>query len=455
MTFSSARLADAVAELRAFDGRELAAMEDDSFGSFQEAVASAYRLAGVAAAEVAAEAARRSDPSRGAQGWSRQAGHVSPRAHVARSLGVDERDAQRLISAGTTLAQAAGGAGVGARAGSPGEGPVESAPGEGAPRHVLVAAAFDAGRIGAAASELITSTLDALPETPDGLEARLVAKAERVPLRELRRACESARALHDRAGLAETERRHRAERELHVGRDADGMTTLRGRLDAASAAPVLAWLDAQVRHAFQQRRDDELVRSADRRSAPQVRVDALVSLARHALGCDQPGSGVQTEVVVRVDMADLADELALASCDSVPQPITVATARQIAVDARILPAVMGGGAVPLDWGRARRLFTPDQRKALVERDGGCAWCLAPPSWCVVHHVRFWSEGGETSLENGALLCTGCHVLLHSTDWTLELRDGMPWLIPPASVDPDRTPIRGGVARVRGDEPPLT
>ncbi|WP_062312965.1 HNH endonuclease signature motif containing protein [Demequina rhizosphaerae] len=427
MTFSAARLTTALAALRHFDGVDLDALAEEEFGLFQECVASVYRHAGVAAADAAAAVQRRSARERGANGWARRHGHANARGKVAEDLGIGEGEAQKLIDAG------------------------DSAKKE---RYPLIAAAHEEGRIGAAAVAVLTDTLDAIAATaeiPDGLEARLVAKAERLSLRDLRRACEQLRARLDREALAAKERRHREQRALVISRDADGMTRLSARLDVASAAPIVAWLDAQLKDAFQRRQDDPVLAQADRRTAVQVRVDALAMLAQHGLGCNEPGSGVRTEVIVRVNTADLEDDLALGSCDSLPGPITVGTMRLMAVDARILPVVMGGDSVPLDWGRARRLYTADQRKALMERDGGCAWCLAPPTWCIVHHRRYWGrDGGRTDLKDGVPLCTGCHVRLHTTDWELEMRDGRPWFIPPATIDPTRTPIQGGIARLHID-----
>ncbi|SEI97983.1 HNH endonuclease [Demequina mangrovi] len=417
MTFSAARLVAAIAALRGFEGRDLGALSAEELALFEEASAAVYRHAGVAVAAGAAESMRRSC---GAHGSPKPSDVKGRRRETAQRLGIDERGAQQFIDAG----------------GDPE-----------ASRHKVVRRAFRGGRIGAAAVEVLERTLDTIGDVPEGLEARLVAKAERLTLRELRRACEQAIALHDRASLEEKERRHRDQRELLVGRDHDGMVTLRARLDAASAAPVLALLDAQVRDVLQRRRDDRVAAAGDARTAGQIRADALVALAQHCLGCAEPGSGVRSEVVVRLDHEALETGLGVGTCDSLGGPISASTLRLMAVDAAVIPSVLGGDGLPLDWGRSRRLFAAPQRKAIAERDGGCAWCLAPPTWCVVHHVRFWSDGGGTDLDNGVLLCTGCHVRLHSTEWELELRNGLPWLIPPAAVDPDRTPIRGGVARL--------
>ncbi|WP_420896607.1 HNH endonuclease, partial [Mycolicibacterium neoaurum] len=87
-------------------------------------------------------------------------------------------------------------------------------------------------------------------------------------------------------------------------------------------------------------------------------------------------------------------------------PVSAATAELIACDATLTSVIVDQSGVPLDVGRAERLFTPAIRRALGVRDGGCAHpgCGRPVSWCDAHHIQPWSHGGETSLDNGVLLC---------------------------------------------------
>jgi hypothetical protein len=75
---------------------------------------------------------------------------------------------------------------------------------------------------------------------------------------------------------------------------------------------------------------------------------------------------------------------------------------------------MGPDGMPLDYGRTVRLVPPHVRRAAEVRDGGCvfAGCGAPTFWCDVHHLLEWINGGETSLENSALLCERHHTKVH-------------------------------------------
>ncbi|WP_409331389.1 HNH endonuclease signature motif containing protein, partial [Trujillonella humicola] len=54
------------------------------------------------------------------------------------------------------------------------------------------------------------------------------------------------------------------------------------------------------------------------------------------------------------------------------------------------------------------------RKAVELRDRHCvfAGCEAPAWFCDVHHLLEWALGGETSLENSALLCERHHTKVH-------------------------------------------
>ncbi|MGB3673421.1 MAG: HNH endonuclease signature motif containing protein [Candidatus Nanopelagicales bacterium] len=58
------------------------------------------------------------------------------------------------------------------------------------------------------------------------------------------------------------------------------------------------------------------------------------------------------------------------------------------------------------------------RKALEVRDGGCVFpfCDRPPSWSHAHHIKHWADGGTTSLDNAALLCSRHHHVVHSQDY---------------------------------------
>ncbi|MEC5191802.1 MULTISPECIES: HNH endonuclease [unclassified Arthrobacter] len=124
-------------------------------------------------------------------------------------------------------------------------------------------------------------------------------------------------------------------------------------------------------------------------------------------------------------------------------PVTASTARKIACDADIIPVLLGSEGRVLDIGRATRIFPPHIRKALTARDQGCAFpsCTIPAPWCEAHHITYWSRGGTTGTDNGVLLCSHHHHIIHKEHWTIHLRTGIPWFIPPPHVDPRQKPQR--------------
>ena len=115
----------------------------------------------------------------------------------------------------------------------------------------------------------------------------------------------------------------------------------------------------------------------------------------------------------------------------------------LSCDAILERATVGPFGQILDYGRARRLATPAQRRALAARDGGCLipGCGALPGWCDAHHLIPWQLGGPTDLSNLLLLCPRHHTEVHAGMWVIVLRDHLPWVIPPIWLDPQQRPIR--------------
>ena len=95
---------------------------------------------------------------------------------------------------------------------------------------------------------------------------------------------------------------------------------------------------------------------------------------------------------------------------------------------------MNGASQPLDIGRNQRTIPSGLRAAVTVRDDGCAHpgCDRPPAWSEIHHLKEWSRGGETRLNNLVMLCKVHHREIHSTDWLVRMRpDGIPEFVPPA------------------------
>jgi hypothetical protein len=122
---------------------------------------------------------------------------------------------------------------------------------------------------------------------------------------------------------------------------------------------------------------------------------------------------VKPHVAVRIDLDDLASGEGTATT-GFGAVISAARARWLACDGRISRVVFGPDGVPLDVGREARLVSGHLRRAVELRDGGCVFtgCDAPAHWSDVHHLVHWIDGGDTSLDNSALLCERHHTKVH-------------------------------------------
>ena len=418
---------------------EVEQMSDSGLVKVTDALAIVRRDVDVMLARVAAEVTKRSGREFGDVGLAKAQGFHNPVRLIAASTGASRSDAQKLIAVGTATAQRQTFSG-------------ERLP----PRHPYVAAALDAAKIGIEAASVITSMLDraatrAEASSIDLVEAALVDLAATVPLETLVRGVREAEARLDPDGVEPREELLRMERSLTMREDGRGMVNLHARLDPETAAPVKAAIEALVGDVLRRREPgdgDPHPVVDDHRSIPQIQADALAALARHALGCTQTLTPLaKTTVVVRVDLDALVSGLGHAQLDGHDQPISAGTARRMAADAELIPAVLGGDSLPLDLGRAARLFTRAQRLALGERDGGCASCGQNIAYVEAHHIDWWHrDAGPTDLSNGVLLCSFCHHMIHREGWEIRPGPSEVWFIPPPHVDPAQVPRLGGRAR---------
>jgi hypothetical protein len=153
-----------------------------------------------------------------------------------------------------------------------------------------------------------------------------------------------------------------------------------------------------------------------------------------------PGFGAKANLTVTIDLEDLKAATADAIGDTVyGNGLSAATIRRLACDANIIPIVLGSNSEPLDVGRQERLVTRAMRRALNTRDRGCVVCGAPPIMCDAHHLTSWIDGGDTKLNNLALLCRRHHVDLHNGHWTITITNGTVHVTRPRWADPP--PIR--------------
>ncbi|HVR71113.1 MAG TPA: DUF222 domain-containing protein [Vicinamibacteria bacterium] len=262
-------------------------------------------------------------------------------------------------------------------------------------------------------------------------QAELIHFAEHATVAQVERLVRGWRRVDELEARAE-EPRH-ARRSLGVFPDEDGMYVVRGRLDPEVGSLLMKALEVAGR---------ELYRSDPDASAAQRRADALGEILRrggapavHALLHVTRDGGAHTEEGVRVS-AETSERL---TCDAHVTEVERGASGEGAVGApdagaNEAPDVarLGANEAPdagrlgrndvLDVGRRRRTVPARMRRALEVRDGGrCRFPGCESRRCDAHHVRHWSRGGETNLENLVLLCRFHHRLVHEGRYRVELR----------------------------------
>ncbi|GGP58201.1 HNH endonuclease signature motif containing protein [Saccharothrix coeruleofusca] len=261
-----------------------------------------------------------------------------------------------------------------------------------------------------------------LPQGAEEALVRTAVSAEPKAVKEL------ARRLRDRAASTVGQGDVLRLRNL-----ADGRLELRGRLSVEAGAEFRAALEPLSRP-----------RAGDTRPLAQRQGEAFGELLGLALrSAELPSeAGERPHVNITLDYAALRRGVGRAALDGGRQ-LSAAQVRRIACDAKVVPVVLGGRSEVLDVGRAKRVLTLAQRRALHVRDGGCAFpgCDRPPKWCEVHHVVHWVDGGQTDVANLVLLCKKHHALAHGSQWRIVMDGGVPFFVPPRQEGPRRHPRR--------------
>ncbi len=328
--------------------------------------------------------------------------------------------------------------------------------------------------LGRAVSRATPSVSAALadPRTQD----ELVALGRRLDGREFAKAVDRFVAQVDPVTVEREHAAQRARRHLFVT-DLPGGTQVRGMLDHRAGHRLrLALESAQGRptqdddRTSEQRRADGLVALAELAlsepeattavTRPHVSVVLGEQTFRTLVGALRAGDGavgarrVERPAGARSASATLPDtgwssaatggsgdvERLAEAMRGVPAPVDedgapvpVSEVARLLCDCALTRVVVDAESRPVDVGRTQRLYSGHLRRAVVARDGGCVWpgCGRPARWCEVHHIRWWDrDGGETSVENGVVLCGFHHHAVHERDLTIERHPPAP---PPRGV----------------------
>lgn len=227
-------------------------------------------------------------------------------------------------------------------------------------------------------------------------------------------------------------------RYLQVSRTLDGIVHVTGMLDPQTGAMFQSALKS-----LSAPRDESAAGITDIRTGDQRRVDALGEMCSRLLATGElPTSGGQRpHLTLVVDLPSLhahtGDGLGTRSHLAGTVVLT---------DAVGLPLAVGRTS------RTSRTVLAWQHRLLRVRDNGCVFpgCNRPMEFSQAHHVRHWSDGGPTDVDNLVMLCQKHHRLVHSRGWKIERvpdrKDSFQWRPPrggaaiPAQHAPDRNPL---------------
>ena len=191
----------------------------------------------------------------------------------------------------------------------------------------------------------------------------------------------------------ETARLQEAERGVVANTSLTGSVVIKATLPPEEASMVISWLDRQKVDAS---------RDAPTRTFSQRRADALIGLATGG------SSPKDTQVILHYnqDGPELPDGTL----------INPKTAKWLGCEPTVTPITYKNGS-PADVGRKKRLVTPKLKRLVRERDQHCQFPgCSSRRFTEVHHIKHWSDGGPTNLENLLLLCGHHHRWVHDNGW---------------------------------------
>ncbi len=193
-----------------------------------------------------------------------------------------------------------------------------------------------------------------------------------------------------------------ARRSLRVSRDPN-----RGTLTITVELPLET--GELIDKALDRARDDSPTPEFAGESWAVRQADAFVTMARSYLngnGDESTGISEQYQVTVHVDQSALTDGLGRSG-------LPIESVRRIACDSDKVVLMENGSGEPLSVGRKTRVVPTAIKRALHARDKSCVFPGCRHTRFVdAHHIKHWSAGGETSLDNLMLLCARHHRLVH-------------------------------------------
>ncbi len=323
-----------------------------------------------------------------------------------------------------------------------------------APQFAEVAQAQAEGDLSPQHAQVITATIEALPDAVADqwaglVETTLVDEARRRHPDSLKQAAQALTDRLDPDGTLADERDHVRRRDVSVTRCRDGSGHVDGRLTAALTEKLLAVLDPLAAP-----NPVDVHGTRDLRTPGQRRHDALEGALDRLLtsGTLPDTGGMPATVLITMTAGQYEARRGLARTGH-GQLLSIDSALQMVDQASVVTVVHDDLGRVCGTSSVSRVATKTQRLALAARDGGCSFpdCDVPAAWTQAHHVVEWSRGGPTTLDNLTLVCGFHHRSFERGGWSCRIDRGLPHWRPPAHIDPERRPRRNSAHRL---EPPI-
>jgi len=255
-------------------------------------------------------------------------------------------------------------------------------------------------------------------------EARLLSHARKESVAKFHNTCLHAEHAANAEAFVAEERQGVEARSLHLYTADDGTVLVKAILDKVGGATLKTALEPLAKRAG---KDDD-------RTREQRLADALVDLAMHAL--DNGALAQRPHLQVTSSLETL---LGLSGAPAAEMefslPISSKAVERLACDCTVTRILLGSDSTVIDVGRAKRVISGPQRKALRVRDQGCVWpgCDRQASFTSGHHLTHWIHGGPTDLSNLVLLCYRHHWMVHEGEWQIvRANDGRMLTVPPVT-----------------------
>ncbi len=250
-------------------------------------------------------------------------------------------------------------------------------------------------------------------------EAMLVSQAAQMGFEDFYRALRYWKQLADPEGADAYDEERRGARSVYLEPSIDGMFFGQMTLDPISGSIVSAELN-RLEHALFEadcaEAKDRLGRTAHldelARTSAQRRADALVEMATRSRSAPADGIKPAPLFTVLVGYETLHGRICELESGTVIAPASLVPWLEAAYFERAIFSL----GTRVDVSVRARLFSGGTRRALEVRDRMCThpYCYEPAENCQGDHIEPYAEGGETTQENGRLLC-GFHNRLRLQD----------------------------------------